>query len=403
MTVDPQSPVRSVHSRELRLLSLNYEFPPIGGGGGSAHRHILKEFTRYPDLHVLLITTTTETEKIDETYPPNVLIHRLPQPKRDLLYWRRSEVLRYLLIHHAYLKQLLKVNSFDLCHVFFGFPSGWLAYWNRSQIPYLVSVRGSDVPGYNRRFSLDYLFLRPLFKRIYGSARRVVANSQGLKERFESQFPHLQADVIPNGVDLEQFKPGESKDAPDVHREMILVTAARLIPRKGIDILIQACARLAAVNCSFQCHIIGDGPEETPLRNLAASLEISDRVHFHGRMEKEQVAAFLRRCDIFVLPSYAEGMSNAALEAMACGLPLLLTDTGGSRELIRGNGAIVPQGDVDRLAETLRQWIHHPEAVREMGIRSREHAWNFSWADVAARYYDLYRQILDKMKRHELL
>ncbi|HXK95812.1 MAG TPA: hypothetical protein PKV38_19245, partial [bacterium] len=76
---------------------------------------------------------------------------------------------------------------------------------------------------------------------------------------------------------------------------------------------------------------------------------------------------------------------------------------GGSRELIRGNGAIVPQGDVDRLAETLRQWIHHPEAVREMGIRSREHAWNFSWADVAARYYDLYRQILDKMKRHELL
>lgn len=395
MTGDRRSSILPVNPRVLRVLSLNYEFPPIGGGGGNAHRHILREFTRFSDLQVTLITTTTQPEAIHDSFAPNVQIHRLPQPKRELLYWRRSEVARYLLIHRAFLNQLLPNNTFDLCHVFFGFPSGWLAYWHRSRFPYLVSVRGSDVPGYNRRFSLDYIFLRPLFNRIYGSARRVVANSQGLKDLFESQFPHLQADVIPNGVDLEQFRPRESGGGPDSTREMSLVTAARLIPRKGIDVLLQACARLAAANQSFQCHIIGDGPEETPLRHLAASLGITERVHFHGRMEKDPIAEFLPRCDIFVLPSYAEGMSNAALEAMACGLPLLLTDTGGSRELIDGNGAIVPPGDAARLAETLASWLAHPGAVREMGARSREHAGNFSWAGVAVRYHDLYRQILD--------
>ncbi|MFB3788731.1 MAG: glycosyltransferase [bacterium] len=395
MTADPRSAGPLEYLPGPCVLALNYEFPPIGGGGGNAHRHILREMTRYPDLQVTLITTTIKTEPVHESFAPNVRIHRLPQPKRDLLYWRRSEVLRYLLIHRAFLRQFLQNNHFDLCHVFFGFPSGWLAYWNRFHFPYLVSVRGSDVPGYNRRFSLDYIFLRPLFKRIYGSARRVVANSQGLKELFESQFPHLQAGVIPNGVDLEQFTPREAKGAQDANREMSIVTAARLIPRKGIDVLLRACARLAAANQPFQCHIIGDGPEEMPLRNLAAFLRITERVHFHGRMEKEQVAAFLPRCDIFVLPSYAEGMSNAALEAMACGLPLLLTDTGGSRELIAGNGAIIPPGDAGRLAEMLTQWLTHTGTVREMGIRSREHAYNFSWAGVAARYYDLYRQILD--------
>ncbi|MGC9329653.1 MAG: glycosyltransferase, partial [Candidatus Hinthialibacter sp.] len=213
----------------------------------------------------------------------------------------------------------------------------------------------------------------------------------GLKELFESQFPPLQASVIPNGIDTEMYQPVEREENPELN----LAAVARLIPRKGIDLLIEACAELDRNGAPYQCHIVGDGPEEDRLKRRARRLGIAGRVHFHGRMEKQDLADFLPRCDIFVLPSYAEGMSNAALEAMACGLPLLLTDTGGSRELIDGNGFIIPPGDAHALAERLRLWIEEPGVVRTMGNRSRMCAHAFSWAAIAARHRELYYQLIE--------
>ena len=379
----------------LRILSLNYEFPPIGGGGGNAHKYLLKEFAQFEDLQISFLSITDQKEPFHESYAPNVNLFLLPQKKKHLLYWRRREILQYLAMHYGFLREFSKTQSFSLCHAFFGFPTGLLAYHFRYRVPYLISVRGSDVPGFNRRFSLDYLFLKPFLNRIYSSAHAVVANSQGLQNLFQTKFPRLKASVIPNGVDTEFFHPVSRAGNP----EMILVTVARLIPRKGIDLLIQACAEIHKEAIPFQCHVIGDGPEENALKAEAQRLEIADRIHFHGRMEKEQLAQFLPQCDIFVLPSYAEGMSNAALEAMACGLPLLITDTGGSRELIDGNGSIVPTGDVHALVERLRAWIDQPNVIHTMGRRSRMCANAFSWENVAKRYRELYYQILEGLAK----
>ncbi|MEW6234460.1 MAG: glycosyltransferase [Candidatus Omnitrophota bacterium] len=378
-----------VNRRVLRILSLNYEFPPIGGGGGNAHQHILREFRNYPDIDLTLITTTPQPELYGSSYSPNVRIVFLPQKKKDLLYWRRSEIVEYLACHYGFLRTHLQKEAYDLCHVFFGFPSGFLAYLHRKRLPYIVSVRGSDVPGYNRRFSLDYVLLRPMLKRIYRSSQRVIANSRGLKELYEKQFPDLRAGVIPNGIDAATFTPRREKD----WEEWRLVCAARLIARKGIDLLLQACQRLVEDGINFSCHLIGDGPEESSLKRMAGELRLGERICFHGRMSRDEIARFLPNCDLFVLPSYAEGMSNAALEAMACGLPVLLTDTGGSRELIEGNGEIVPVGDAEALASALMRMLAQPEIMRRLGVRSRERAETFSWNNVAAQYYDLYGQI----------
>jgi len=378
-----------VNRRVLRILSLDYEFPPIGGGGGNAHQHILREFQHYPDIDLTLITTTPQPELYSSSYSPNVKIIFLPQKKKDLLYWRRSEIMEYLACHYGFLRTHLHKESYDLCHVFFGFPSGFLAYLHRKRLPYIVSVRGSDVPGYNRRFSLDYVLLRPLLKRIYRSSQRVIANSQGLKELFEKQFPELRASVIPNGIDAAKFSPRRNRD----WNEWRLVCAARLIARKGIDLLLRACQRLKNAEIDFSCHLIGDGPEEESLKRLAGKLGLGERIRFHGRMNRDEIAQFLPNCDLFVLPSYAEGMSNAALEAMACGLPVLLTDTGGSRELVDGNGEMVPIGDAEALTAALLRMLAQPEAMRRMGEQSRKRAETFSWNNVAAQYYELYGQI----------
>ncbi len=378
----------------LRVLSLNYEFPPIGGGGGNAHKHILQEFRHFPDIEITLVTSTIDSKPSYQMLAPNVRLCLLPIKKKDLLYWRRGEIIKYLTINYGFMKEYLKTQTFDLCHVFFGFPSGLLAYLFRSRMPYIVSVRGSDVPGYNKRFALDYILLRPFLKRIYSSASAVVANSRGLSNLFHEQFPHLNAPVIPNGIDTEAFAPQPKSNT----NGLSLVTVARLIPRKGIDLLIRACAEINREQILFNCHIIGDGPEEDNLKKMSQELGVAERVHFHGRMNKESVAGFLPKCDIFVLPSYAEGMSNAALEAMGCGLPLLLTDTGGSRELVDGNGRIIPTGDASELADVLRDWYVKPELVNSMGQRSRICANAFSWTSVAQRYRDMYIQLAENRK-----
>lgn len=373
----------------LRVLSLNYEYPPIGGGGGNAHRNILHRFAHLSGLEITLVTSTTEPQAYLEEYSPLVRIQYLPLKKKELHYWRRSEVLRYLWTHYQFLKTHLRDNEYDLCHVFFGFPSGLLAYLFRDQFPYIISVRGSDVPGYNQRFGLDYVLLGPLLNRIYHHAAAVVANSQGLKDLFETAYPDLCAEAITNGINTDFWVPLQKEYTENLR----IATVARLIPRKGIDTLIQACGILHTKHIPFTCHIIGEGPEQGRLEKLAESLNIEDLVQFHGRMEQTRIAALLPLQDVFVLPSHAEGMSNAVLEAMACGLPLVLTGTGGTRELFHENGAVFPAGDAEALAVILQNLQAHPEKRAAMGRHSREHALHFSWQNVAEQYHDLYRRI----------
>lgn len=376
----------------MRILSLNYEYPPIGGGGGNAHEQILREFTAFDDLDVTLVAPTLEPHPKTVAYSGNVRVELIPFfGKRDLQYWRRGEVIRYLWTHHRALQARLREERYDLCHAFFGFPTGMLAWLARKRLPYIVSVRGSDVPGYNKRFGLDYIVLTPLLRRIYGNARTVVANSEGLQALFERQFPETRARVTPNGVNTLRFRPIE-KSQRDLSS---IVAVARLIPRKGIDLLIHACGELHREGAGFECHIIGDGPEKNRLRQLAQSLGLGERIHFHGAMTRDALMEFLPRQGIFALPSYAEGMANAALEAMACGLPLALTETGGSRELIDGNGIIIPRGDAKRLSTVLGEWLRRPDLVSEMGVRSRARAEEiFSWANAARDYRDIYYQAL---------
>ncbi len=369
----------------LRILSLNYEFPPIGGGGGNAHQNILRQYTQFPDFDVTLLTTSIEADVSIDHYADNVRIIFLPQKKRDLLYWRRSEVLSYLFKHYGFLRDHLQKYTYDLCHVFFGFPSGPLAWWFRNKFPSIISVRGSDVPGYNKRFSQDYMLLAPLLNRIYHQAQAVVANSRGLKELFETHYPDLQARVIPNGVDPEFFQPQEHQN-----ERLQLVTIARFIPRKGLDVLIKACGLLLRMGYEFDCHFIGEGPEENRLRQLTREEGIGEKIRFHGMMERSQLAAFLPTCDAFVLPSHAEGMPNAALEAMACGLPLILTDTGGSHELIQENGLIIEKNNVQALANALRILFDDPSRGIRWGQQSRARVQHFSWLQVAQQYRNLY-------------
>ncbi|KPJ63439.1 MAG: hypothetical protein AMS15_00345 [Planctomycetes bacterium DG_23] len=377
----------------MRLLLINYEYPPIGGGAANATEYLLREFSRLgreelrEGIEVDLVTSSVGKHLKKEEIFPGIWYHGLPVGKRHLHFWRQSEVLRFLLRGYRYVKSLLAAKRFSLCHAFFGIPGGLIAYSVRSSVPYILSLRGSDVPGFNVRFRLIYPALAPILRPVWKEARRVIANSQGLKELALKTNPTQPIQIIPNGVDTEEFHPAETpgRDGP------IFLTVSRLIQRKGLDLVIRGFAQIAPHLPKSKLIMVGEGNLREELEELAFSLNLAGRTDFRGYVPHSEMPKVYRSADIFVLASRNEGMSNAILEAMASGLPIITTATGGIKELIRDNGIVVPQEDVGTLVRAMGELAGDKEKRVSLGKRSRERAQEFSWSRVARAYIEIYQ------------
>lgn len=373
---------------------INYEFPPIGGGGGNANLYILRELAKNRDLRINLVTSSERDDSYIDRFSENITIHRLNVGKKRLHYWSEREILNFLVKASACVKKLREEESFDLCHAFFGFPSGYIAYRMRKEIPYIISLRGSDVPGFNARFSLEYLFLKPLFRKIWKGAQAVIANSRDLQELAYKTAKDLPIDVIYNGIDTDEFKPFKGKAGSPV-----ILTVTRLISRKCVDVLLRALPFIVSRFPDARLIIAGEGNMEDKLKLLAAELGVGGSVEFRGYIRHESLPGLYREADIFVLPSLWEGMSNTVLEAISSGLPVVVTDTGGTAELVRDNGLIVPKQDPGALSDAIISLLEHPGLLKKMGARSREIAAGFSWAKAAGQYMDLYEKSIKGRRR----
>lgn len=382
----------------IRLLMLNYEYPPIGGGAGRAHENILHQFAQRDDLDVDVLTSAPRPGFRREDLAENVRLHKVGLRKQQLHFWRKREVVAWLAKAFLRYERMTRRRRYHLVHAFFGFPSGWLCYGSRRRLPYVISLRGSDVPGYNERLGMDYRLLSPLFARIWDSASAVIANSTGLQDLAQRFRPDLPIGVIPNGVDTDTYRP--PSDAA-LHRPIRLLTTCRLIQRKRIDLLIRATAELRRRDVPSHLTIAGEGNLERPLRALARQEGVEDDVTFLGRVPAQYIAGVYREHDVFVMSSEHEGMSNSMLEAMATGLPIVTTPCEGVEELIDGNGVVVASAAPESIAEGVRSATSSESVYQEMRARSAAKARTMSWQAVAAAYVRLYRGVLAPGGTHD--
>ena len=375
----------------MKILMSNYEFPPIGGGAGRAHLNLLREFAGRDEITIDLVTSAPRRGFVVEQFAPNIKIHKVGVYKKDLHLWRRTEVLEWLFKAGAHYRRLVRRGRYDLAHGFFAFPTGWLCYRHASEMPYIISLRGSDVPGHNNRLSLDYTLLAPVFRRIWKSASVLVANSKGLAASAAEFIGELPVGVICNGVDTEQFYPDPEKELASPFR---LLTVSRLSATKHIDLLIRSVGLLNEQGFDVQLSIAGDGALMCSLKNLAGQLRLTDRVNFVGRVEPEDIPQLYRNSHIFVMSSTREGMSNAMLEAMASGLPIVTRRCQGVEELITDNGIVLEDSRPESIAEAVRRLLADRRMYEKMCVAARERAEEFSWAHVAEQYLDCYRRLL---------
>ena len=379
----------------MKILMLNYEFPPIGGGGGQAHRALLEQYAGREGLTVDVLTCAPKPGFFTERFSDNIAIFRMGVRKKDLHFWRRSEVAEWLLKAGACHRQLVKSGGYDLVHAFFGFPTGWLCYRTRRKTPYIISLRGSDVPGANARLKLEYALLGPLaFKPIWRKAADIVACSDGLRKRALKFLPSAEIEVIPNGVDLNRFRPASIRPKGRRTGEPLkLLTVGRLSATKRVPLLLDAVALLRGKGCDARLTIAGGGALESELRDAIHAKGLNDAVVLAGRCEPERMPQMYQEHDAFVSASMQEGMSNAMLEAMASGLPIVTTRCEGVDELIGDNGTVVEAAEPAELAEAVTTLAEDPPLWASMSIAARRQAERFAWSRAAEAYLQLYARV----------
>ncbi|OHB79432.1 MAG: hypothetical protein A2Z25_17660 [Planctomycetes bacterium RBG_16_55_9] len=369
---------------------LNYEFPPIGGGAAQAHLCLLQQYANVQGLYVDVLTSAPKPGAVKEKLAENITIYKVGLHKKHLHFWRKVEVLEWLIKAKFCYRKLIRENDYDLVHAFFGFPTGWLCYRSAKRLPYIISLRGSDVPGQNVRLQLDYKILAPVFRAIWRNAAALVACSGGLKDRALRFLPSVPIEVIPNGVDLSRFQPVETRDGRDGLR---LLTVGRLSLTKRVEMLIDAVEILRRDGCNLSFTIAGGGQLEQGLRDLVRQKKLDEMIAVAGRIDPEDVPQMYRCSDIFISASMQEGMSNAMLEAMASGLPIVATRCEGVEELVTDNGIIVEQSSAEAIAGAIRKLAEDRLLRKQMAIAARKQAERFTWSGIAKEYLALYERV----------
>ncbi len=386
----------------MKVLFLNYEYPPIGGGASTATEAILRAWKDDSEIEAHLITSGvgTEYEKVD--LGGSVFVHRLPIGKN--ISKLHSQSIRDILMYtwqawwfsRTFVRDENEKRPFDVTLAFFTIPCGFLSYLieRRFGIPFVVSLRGADVPGFSEKYDTFYIFAKPLVRFLWRQARAVIPNSVGIRTLAEKTSPGQSMQIIENGVDTVTFAPNGKKksDSP-----VIFLSTSRLTPRKGIHFLIEAFAiAMKRSSVPLELRLIGEGEQKPALQARVKELGIDEAVRFLGRIEHDRLAAYYRQAHIFVLPSKNEGMSNSVLEALASGLSLVVSGTGGMQELVTDgeNGRFIDPEDTTTFARVLSDLAASPERIQAFSIESRRRAEARGWQQVAAHFKSIFESVI---------
>jgi glycosyltransferase involved in cell wall biosynthesis len=375
----------------MNILLVNYEFPPIGGGASNATWSIARELTR--DGHTVTVLTSALGELKGYAEEDGVRVYRVRALRRARDRSNVVQMLAFAIAASLAARRIATASRPEACIAFFTFPSGPVALLLKRQLGfrYVISIRGGDAPGYLPELDWYHRLLRPLRRAILGNASAIVVNSRflgGLSTRADP-FP---VQVIPNGVDGEFFSPPATRSRTN-NEPFRFLYVGRFRSEKNLGALLDEVAALSQRTAEpFVLDLAGDGPQREHLARQAARLGLSERLKWHGWVNKEALRELYRRADALVHPSFVEGMSNTILEAMACGLAVIASDIGGNEDLViaGATGRLFRLAEPGGLAAAMAEFLQNPHKAKELGAAGRKRALvEFSWQKTARSYLEL--------------
>jgi glycosyltransferase involved in cell wall biosynthesis len=318
---------------------------------------------------------------------------RVPELPRGWLFGFYGLV--YFLFCYRLVKRLVREEKIDLIHAHAIMPDGFAAVLlgRRFDLPVVCTVHGSDVNIYPFRNRLTFWATEWALRRI----QHLVTVSFRLKERIVLLIGNRQTHVVHNGAHPQLFRPipkGQARAKLDVLMDRrVTLFVGNLIPAKGIEFLLDAFSRLR--RSQDLLYVVGEGDHKGSLFSLAKRLGIEDSVRLVGRRPHSDVPLWLSAADCLVLPSLSEGFPTILPEAMACRVPVVATEVGGTPEIVRHGetGLLVPPHDPDALAEAIQAVFRGGERVSAMVERAETMArGEFTWERNAQKMLAIYRQ-----------
>lgn len=372
----------------MRILLINYEYPPIGGGAATATQALGRCFIQLG--HEVTVLTSGIGACVGDKSEDGARIVRLDIRRARNDRASMAEMLGFLWRAALTLPRVCRDSRPDFAIVFFAVPCGPLGLLLklRYKVPYIVSLRGGDVPGFLPELDRFHAILAPVRRRCLRRAQSVVANSPSLAE-LARQADGGAVTMIPNGVDTDRFSPRTDQTPRDIFR---FIFVGRLTPQKRLALTLQTFKRLHdqyANRASLHLSIIGDGPLRAELEHAAAQLGIAPFVQWHGWVDRERLRELYRDADCLLHTSNIEGMSNTVLEGMASGLPVISSDGPGNRDIVIDgeNGLVFPVDNADALLEAMVSVTSDKDLLQRLGSASRNRALTHHSWHAAARAY----------------
>lgn len=372
----------------MKILCINYEYPPIGGGGASACKGLVESFVKQGH-EVDLITSgmkgLPEYEEIN-----GVHVYRTKCMRRHKHFAGTLELISQVIPSYKKAIELISKKKYDINHTHFIVPSGLVSYLikRKTGLNYVVTAHGSDVAGYNPdRFSFMHVLMAPLWRMIVRNSSGITAPSYFLKKLIQDAIS-VPVEVIPNGFD--------PKPVEKIQKENRILVVSRMFERKGVQYLIEA---LQGVSTDWDVWIVGDGPYLPTLKELADKLDVS--VKFLGQIPNEQIFEIYQKSKIYVFPSKVENFPVVLLEAMAAGCAVITSTADGCVEVV-GDAAIkVDKGSADSLRRELLSLMNNQQEINRLGRLGHNRVNNFAWSVVTNSFVEMFDCIINEKKHHK--
>jgi N-acetyl-alpha-D-glucosaminyl L-malate synthase BshA len=338
---------------------------------------------------------------------------RLGDGARERIRFHAVDMLSYPLFEYppytdalaSKLREVAVEHSLDLVHMHYAIPHSVSAYLAREMLrperylPIVTTLHGTDITLVGR----DPSFL-PITRFGIEQSDAVTAISQYLKDAtLETFCTGCGIEVIYNFIDAEYYqrRPIEAVRRSLAPRgEKIIVHVSTFRPVKRITDCIEILAKICEDDCGpVKLVMCGDGPERLEAESLAGRLGVSDSVLFVGKQPQQQIRDYLSVGDLLLLPSLSESFGLAALEAMACEVPVVATRVGGLPEVVEegGCGYLFEVGDIEGMSRAAVRILADEAERRRLGRRGREIALSrFTSERIIPQYEDLYARVIDR-------
>jgi glycosyltransferase involved in cell wall biosynthesis len=382
----------------MRILFCNFEYPPLGGGGGVINALLAQELAT---RHEVTVLTSQALGLPAESAEHGVRVVRVP------VFFRRQEavatlssMLMFISSGHRVGKKLLSSEKFDVINTHFVLPSGPVGarLARFAGIPNILTLHGGDLYDPTKSFSPhQHMWLRLWIRSLLRQSDIVVGQSKNTLENMRRFYtPEIEGLRIPLGIRRRSVTAGSRAAYGFRDEEFLLVTVGRLVARKAITDLIKIVEKLREE--PLRLLIIGSGPQELSLKKFCADRNLQDRISFLGQVEENEKFKILKMCDAYVSTSQHEGFGLVFLEAMSCGLPIVCYNHGGQTDFLENEvtGYVVPLNHLNMFALSCLNLLRKSEIRQRMSQENLRRIDDLYIENCADKYERIFEEAIQR-------